>query len=124
MQVSDTVILEKADSSAETTRKPGSAECVYEKVVHAIFPIEHSRLESQDRESPKQRGSGCSSEELNSRKCEGQGQKRMIQLCSDLLSMCGTRVLTLPSASQLSLVKTSPVTEPQLLLCGAQGLQN
>lgn len=52
LQVSDKVILEKLDLSAETTRKPYSAECVYEKVVHVIFPTEHSRLESQqDRES-------------------------------------------------------------------------
>lgn len=83
MQVSDKAILEKADLSAEITRKPYGTEYEYEKVEDVIFPTEHSRLESQqDRESPKQCRSGCSSEELNFRNYEGQGQKR-IQMFGD-----------------------------------------
>lgn len=119
MQVSDKTILEKADLSAETTRKPYSAECVYEKAVHVIFPTEHSRLERV----PSSAGVGALQ-----RKCEGQGQKRTVQMFSAqfcLLSVCWTSVLTLPSSTHLSLVKTSPVspvTEPKLWFCGTQEL--
>lgn len=128
MQVSDKAILEKADLSAEITRKPYGTVYEYEKVEDVIFPTEHSRLESQkDQESPKQRRSGCSSEELNFRNYEGQGQKR-IQMFGDqlcLLSVCWDQFAHSPFLKSVVLVKTSPVspvTEPKLWLCGAQEL--